>query len=83
VSLVGKFFRSEFHRRLDTGMRRVDACLKARGIPVRISTPGWWWMVLNDPPTRWIGRFKKRYKGVYNPRRWGGHVLGLEIGSRG
>jgi hypothetical protein len=83
VSLVGKFFRSSFHRRLDTQMRRVDAWLKAKHVPVRIRTPGWWWFIMNEKPINWVGRFKKRYKGVYNPQRWGFHVLGLEIGYRG
>lgn len=83
VALVGKFFRSSFHHRLDARMRRVDAWLKSKRVPVRVSTPGWWWFTLNEHPTHWVGRFKKRYKGVYNPRRRGFHVLGLEIGSRG
>lgn len=68
---------------MDKRMRRVDAWLEARHIPVSISTPLWWWFMLNEPPKHWVGCFKKRYNGVYNPRRWGGHILGLEIGCRG
>lgn len=83
MSLVGRFFRSEFHNRLDRDMRRVDDWLRKHNVPVSIGTPGWWWFLLNEPPQRWVGRFKKRYRGVYNPRRWGGHILGLEIGFRG
>jgi hypothetical protein len=83
MTIVGGFFNSSLHRRLDRRMRRIDAWLEVRAIPVRVSTPGWWWFALNHPPRQWAGRFKKRYKGVYNPRRWGGYVLGLEIGYRG
>ena len=63
-------------------MRCADAWLKTHHIPVRISSPAWWWMLLCTPGWR-VGRFKKRVKDSYNPRRWGGHILGLEIGSRG
>lgn len=64
-------------------MRSVNAWLRAHHIPVSVSVPGWWWFILTSGPDQWVGRFKKRYKGVYNPRRWGGHILGLEIGFRG
>lgn len=83
MSLVGKFFRSSFHRKLDDRMRRVDAWLRAKHVPVSIGTPGWWWFVMNEKPVNWVGRFKKRYKNVYDPQRWGFYVLGLEIGFRG
>jgi len=63
-------------------MRGIDLWLRQHGVPVSIGTPGWWWLVIHTPGSR-VGRFKKRYKGVSNPPRWGGHVLGLEIGFRG
>lgn len=36
-----------------------------------------------SPRGWWYGRFRKRYKGVHNPRRWGWMVLGFDFGCRG
>jgi hypothetical protein len=68
---------------IDQSIRKVDACLKNAGIPVRISTPMWWWFVMTDPGGKRIGLFRKHVKDAYNPRRWGFFIGGLEIGSRG
>jgi hypothetical protein len=51
-------------------------------LPIHVSPPHVWWYLINTPGQR-IGRFKKHVKDAYNPRRWGGYILGLEIGSRG
>lgn len=52
-------------------------------VPIHISPPHIWWGTLWMPGER-TGRFKKRPRpDIYNPKRWGGYVLGLEIGCRG
>lgn len=49
--------------------------------PLWIGGWSWWRFVWRSHPR--VGLFRKRYKGVYNPRRWGGYVLGIEFGDRG
>lgn len=45
-----------------------------------------------NPTHIWVGLFQKQWfgfflkrprKDIYNPRRWGGFFLGIEIGCRG
>ncbi len=56
--------------------------VKVCGIPIHIGPPAWWWHVLNTPGQR-VGVFKKQTRpDVYRPERWGGYVLGIEIGQR-
>jgi hypothetical protein len=51
-------------------------------IPISIGPPHIWWFLLNTPGQR-TGRFRKKVEGVmYRPERWGGYVLGIEIGQR-
>lgn len=50
-------------------------------VPICIE-PGWLWipLLVSEP---FAGRFKKRVHGSYNPKRWGGRIWFIEIGSRG
>lgn len=57
-----------------------DIEFKLFGVPIEINPPDIW-PLLGDHP---IGAFKKIPKpGVFNPKRWGGHLFCIEIGSRG
>lgn len=49
---------------------------------IKVSKGSWWlYTILYGPRVQF---FSKRPKpDIYNPRRWGGALLGLEIGSRG
>jgi hypothetical protein len=59
-----------------------DIDFKICGIPISIDPPAGWWFKLNLPGQR-VGTFKKKVEGVvYRPERWGGYVLGIEIGQR-
>ncbi|HQV91494.1 MAG TPA: hypothetical protein PLA46_07915, partial [Phycicoccus sp.] len=71
----------------DRWAKRFNAWADDHNLPVHVSTLHLWYVMLKAGPCgrsfSWCGRFKKRVKDSYNPKRWGGHVLGLEIGRRG
>lgn len=50
-------------------------------VPICIEPAHMW---LYTFQVQWVGLFLKRpTPDVYNPRRWGGFFLGIEVGSRG
>lgn len=65
----------------------VNAWAKRHNLPLAIYPAHHWYVMFKGgpfgQPFRWTGRFRKRVKDSYNPKRWGGHVLGLEFGRRG
>lgn len=71
----------------DRGVAAVNAWAKRHDLPLAVLPLHHWYVMLKGGPFgrpfRWTGRFHKRVKDAYNPKRWGGHVLGLEIGRRG
>lgn len=66
---------------------RFNDWTRRNDLPVHVMRAHLWYVLLKGGPFghpfSWCGRFKKRVKDCYNPRRWGGHFLGLEIGRRG
>jgi hypothetical protein len=68
------------YRLLDNIWFRADITLFQ--VPFHISPPHIWFHTAQSPGNR-IGIFRKRVGGSYNKNRWGGHLLGFEIGSRG
>jgi hypothetical protein len=69
-------------RRLYEWLRKI--CPGFRLGPVRVC-PGDVWLVflLHGPRVQRFRKDQGRPGQIWNPRRWGGAVLGLEIGSRG
>lgn len=82
-----KLLKSKPVRLFDAAAERFNAWAGRHGIPIHICPFGLWYVMAKagpfGRPFSWWGRFHKRVKDSYNPRRWGGHFLGLEIGCRG
>lgn len=68
---------------LDKEIRVFNAWTKRKGVPFHINPPHIWAWMFRDPGFPLCGRFHKRTEGCYNPRRWGGRILGFEFGCRG
>lgn len=83
MTFTRRFLESRPVKLFDFVARRFNAWAERYAIPVHVCPFGMWYVMAKSGPFSWFGRFHKRVKDSYNPRRWGGHFLGLEIGCRG
>lgn len=80
--LFFKFWNnSKTVKQLDKISRKFNNFTKRNVIPIKLIPFDWWPVVIMREPV--FGKFHKRVKSCYNPNRWGGRFLVIEIGSRG